>query len=89
MPSPGLSTDELDAYADYLAQVFRSDTWRSPPDSKGITSEEDLGLTYHELFEAVKLCPTTRHRGPTGLWQKSLSWGDRRWFGYISPVQSC
>ena len=76
VPGPGLSTDKLDAYADHFAQVFRSDTWQGPPDSESITSTEDLGLIYHELFEAVKRMPNNKTPGPDGVTAEILKlWG--------------
>ena len=62
VPGPGLTVDELDIYANHFAQVSRSEIWQGPPDSKRRTATGDLGLTYNELFEAVKCMP--KNKGP-------------------------
>ena len=86
MPGPGPSADKLDAYADYFAQVFRSDTWRSPPDSKRITSTEDLGLTYHELFEAMKCMPNNKAPGPDGVTAEIIKLGEQALVSVMYPL---
>ena len=72
---PGLSTDKLDAYADYFAQVFRSDTWQGPPVSERTIFTKNLGLSYHELFEAAKRMPNNEAPGPDGVTVEILKLG--------------
>ena len=79
--------DKLDAYADCVAQVFRSDTWRGPPDSKRITSTEDLGFTYHELFEAVKCTPNNKEPGPDGITAEILKLGEQVLVSVMYPLR--
>ena len=77
VPGPGLTVDKLDIYANHFAQVFGSETWQDPPDSKRRTATGDLGLTYNELFEAVKCMPKNKTPGPDGVTAEILQPGGR------------
>ena len=54
--------------------------WQSPPDGERITSTEDLGLTHHELFDAVERVPSNKAPGPDGATAEILKLGDRHWY---------
>ena len=86
VPGPGLSTDKLDAYADHSARVFRSDTWQGPPDSERVTSTEDLGLTHHGPFEAVKCMPNNKAPGPDGVTAEILKLGVQALVSVMYPL---
>ena len=75
VPGPRLSADKLDVCADHFAQVSRSDTWQGPADSERVTSTEDMGLTYHELLEAVKRMHNNKAPGPDGITAEILKLG--------------
>ena len=77
VPGQGLSTSRLEAYADYFAGIFSSETRKSLPDSQRITSTKDLGLTYRDLIEAVKCMPNNKAPGPDGVMAEILKWAAR------------
>ena len=86
VPGPGLTVDKLNIYANHFAQVFRSETWQEPPDSKRRTGTGDLGLAYNELFEAVKCMPKNKAPGPDGVTAEILQLGGQALVSVMYPL---